>query len=97
MNKGSVAVIKSHLSEYLSISHNHWKRIIITKHGKSFAAVISMSDLQNHCQAKLESIGNPLSPADLQIASIALANNLTLITGNTKHFDRVSGLQVKNW
>ncbi len=48
-------------------------------------------------RAKLESIGTPLSLADLQIASIALANDLTLITGNTKHFSRVPELRVKNW
>ncbi len=42
-----VAEIKSHLSEYLAISHNEGKRIIITKRGKPFAAIISIDDLQN--------------------------------------------------
>ena len=48
-------------------------------------------------RVELEYKGRPLSLADLQIASIALANDLTLITGNTKHFDRISNLQVENW
>lgn len=42
-----VAEIKAHLSEYLSISHREKKRIIITKRGKPFAAIISITDLQN--------------------------------------------------
>jgi prevent-host-death family protein len=42
-----VAEIKSHLSEYLAISHNEGKRIIITKRGKPFAAIINIDDLQN--------------------------------------------------
>jgi tRNA(fMet)-specific endonuclease VapC len=33
----------------------------------------------------------------LQIAAIALARDLTLITGNTRHFERVPGLRVENW
>jgi len=41
--------------------------------------------------------GTPLATADLQIASIALAHNLILITGNVRHFERVPGLIVENW
>ena len=37
----------------------------------------------------LEKQGTPLAHADLQIASIALSMNMTLITGNLKHFQRV--------
>lgn len=45
----------------------------------------------------LEKQGTPLAHADLQIASIALSMNMTLITGNLKHFLRVPGLAVENW
>jgi tRNA(fMet)-specific endonuclease VapC len=34
---------------------------------------------------------------DLQIAAIALSNNLTLITHNTNEFSRVDGLAIKDW
>lgn len=34
---------------------------------------------------------------DLFIASIALANGLTLITRNVKHFERVPGLRIESW
>jgi predicted nucleic acid-binding protein len=45
----------------------------------------------------LEKQGTPLAHADLQIASIALSMNMTLITGNLKHFKRVPQLSVENW
>ena len=45
----------------------------------------------------LEKQGTPLAHADLQIASIALSMNMTLITGNLKHFQRVPNLTVENW
>jgi tRNA(fMet)-specific endonuclease VapC len=34
---------------------------------------------------------------DLQIASIALAHKLTLVTGNVRHYAGIPGLQVENW
>jgi predicted nucleic acid-binding protein len=34
---------------------------------------------------------------DLRIASIALRNKLTLITGNVKHFRVIPKLKIENW
>jgi tRNA(fMet)-specific endonuclease VapC len=48
-------------------------------------------------KANLEATGEPLDDMDLQIASIALENNLPLLTNNTKHFKRIEGLQLQNW
>ena len=45
----------------------------------------------------LEMAGTPLAEADLRIAAIALAYELTLITGNERHFRRVPGLTIENW
>jgi tRNA(fMet)-specific endonuclease VapC len=44
----------------------------------------------------LETTGTSLAPADLEIAAIALANKLVLVTGNSRHFARISGLTVQN-
>lgn len=41
--------------------------------------------------------GTPIDFPDLQIAAIALAHRLTLVTGNTRHFDRVPELRMENW
>lgn len=47
-------------------------------------------------RAGLEGKGEIISHTDIQIASIALANDLTLITGN-KHFSRISGIRIEDW
>lgn len=48
-------------------------------------------------RSQLEIKGTPIGAYDLQIAAIALANNLTLVTHNTQEFQRVEGLQVEDW
>lgn len=48
-------------------------------------------------RARLASAGTPIGAYDLQIAAIALANNLTLVTHNTREFKRVEGLQIEDW
>jgi tRNA(fMet)-specific endonuclease VapC len=48
-------------------------------------------------RAQLEVRGMPIGAYDLQIAAIALANNLTLVTHNTREFERVDGLQIEDW
>ena len=48
-------------------------------------------------RAGLERAGRPLAEPDLRIAAIALAHDLTLVTGNGRHLARVPGLRVENW
>ena len=51
-------------------------------------------------RAELEARGLPLAEPDLRIASISLSRQLTLVTGNVKHFARISdlrNLRVENW
>ena len=48
-------------------------------------------------RATLEANGTPLMFADIQIAAIACANDLILVTGNAKHFARIPDLQIENW
>lgn len=48
-------------------------------------------------RVELERGGTPLEEADMQIASIALSRDMTLATGNVRHFARVPGLRVENW
>ena len=45
----------------------------------------------------LEAQGTPIGPYDLQIAAIALANNLILVTHNTREFSRIPGLMLEDW
>lgn len=48
-------------------------------------------------RAHLEQQGLPIGDADMRIASIALARDLVVVTGNRHHFDRVPSLAVENW
>ena len=41
--------------------------------------------------------GQPIGPLDSQIAAIALAHDLTVVTHNTRHFNRVPSLPVEDW
>lgn len=41
--------------------------------------------------------GESIGEADTRIAAIALARNLTVVTGNVRHFSRVPGLRLENW
>lgn len=53
--------------------------------------------LAGQIRAKLTSAGTPIGSYDLQIAAITLANNLILVTHNTREFERVEGSQIEDW
>lgn len=48
-------------------------------------------------RAELERLGTPIGDADLRIAAIALSHGLRVVTGNERHFRRVSELEIENW
>lgn len=48
-------------------------------------------------RSQLEAAGTPIGNNDLWIAAHALAQNMTLVTNNTREFERVVGLRVENW
>lgn len=48
-------------------------------------------------KAELRRIGQPIADFDLLIASVALAAGYILVTNNTRHYERITGLQLENW
>ena len=48
-------------------------------------------------RAQLEAGGRPISERDTQIAAVALARQLTMVTHNVKEFDRIARLRVEDW
>ena len=75
-------------------------RVAITR----FLSAISILDFDNYAaeeygkiRADLERKGTPIGPMDTLIAAHARAEDLTLVTNNTREFDRVEGLDVENW
>ena len=56
--------------------------------------------LQADIRSRLKENGTPVEFDDTQIASIAISNNMILVTRNTKHFEpiqKVSPLMLENW
>lgn len=56
-----------------------------------------IAPLYGRIKTELERAGQVLDDADLLIASVVLASRGVLVTNNTDHFNRVSGLQIENW
>ena len=48
-------------------------------------------------RAQLEAAGTPIGPLDTQIAAHALALGVTLVSNNTREFNRIPGLLLDNW
>ncbi|MGI8610266.1 MAG: PIN domain-containing protein [Candidatus Dormibacteria bacterium] len=48
-------------------------------------------------RAELQTSGTNLAEPDLRIASIAMAYQMVVVTGNGRHFARVPGLQLEDW
>ncbi len=57
-------------------------------------------DAANHAaivRKTLESKGTLIGAYDILIASIALSENLTVVTSNEREFSRVYDLSIENW
>jgi tRNA(fMet)-specific endonuclease VapC len=48
-------------------------------------------------RAALEKKGTPIGPYDVMIAGTAVSKEVTLVTNNTREFDRIPGLKIINW
>jgi tRNA(fMet)-specific endonuclease VapC len=55
------------------------------------------ADVYGRIRADLAAQGTPIGPNDLMIAATALANNLIVVTHNTREFARVAGLSLEDW
>ena len=74
-----------------------------------FDDVLVIHGLFEHCSIRnsmreygdvrwqLERIGQRIDSIDLLIGVTALHEDLILVTGNVKHFNRIPGLRVENW
>ena len=80
---------------------NAGRRAAMVKASLSAIASIAFDDIAADCYADikhdLELAGRIIGPADLQIAAICLAHQLTLVTGNVREFSRVPGLRIEDW
>lgn len=55
------------------------------------------ADKYAEVRAALESNRIRIDAHDLMIAAIALTHDLTLVTHNRKHFEKIPGLRIEDW
>ncbi len=58
---------------------------------------VAAANCYGRIRAELERKGTPIGPLDMMIAGHAMSLGYTVVTNNTKEFNRVEGLQVVNW
>ena len=67
------------------------------EHFYSFAFDDAAAEAYGTIRSESERSGKVIGPNDLCIAAIAVANNLTVVTNNTKEFSRIEALQLEDW
>ncbi len=81
-------------------SHNPSKNLkIVEEIQNNISLVPIFNSLRTYAKEKsrLETLGTPVDDFDLLIGATAIANNLILVTNNTKHFKRMDNLTLEDW
>lgn len=79
------------VSENLSVIGGFLSRFEVLEFDRKASEIFAKT------KAKLKQNGNIVADMDLMIASIAIANNRSLITNNHKHFKRIENLVLNEW
>ena len=71
---------------------------------EEFTSELSILDLNAECgkifgriKAELKRKGEIINDSDLFVASIAIGNEMRLVTNNERHFSRIEDLVLENW
>lgn len=74
-------------------------RTLINRFIDNIQAIPIISCLDTYAQEKvrLRKAGTPMDEFDLLIGCSALANGMTLVTNNTKHFQFLTNIKLENW
>lgn len=80
---------------------NEQKNMILVNHIRDIYPIEQLTEgvmeVFADIKAKLFSSGIRIEDMDLMIAATALYNDLTLVTNNTKHFEKIPNLKLENW
>ena len=79
------------------VAHNQAKVRDLASQVASLPFDDKAAEVCGEIRALLASQGRPIGPYDLQIAAIARATGLCLVTHNVSEFNRVPDLQIENW
>ena len=66
---------------------------------KLFRVIPAYSSFKEYGEIRhsLEHAGQRIDQFDLLIAATALHQQMTLVTSNLKHFERIQGIEIENW
>ncbi|PSF33047.1 VapC toxin family PIN domain ribonuclease [Aphanothece hegewaldii CCALA 016] len=85
------AIKSRKVAENLQAQNNFFSKFV------SFPFNDQAAIIYGNIRTQLAIRGTPIGPYDLQIASIAIANNLILVTHNIREFSRIEGLSYEDW
>jgi len=57
---------------------------------------VATAKVFGHIRAELETVGAILPDADIQIAATAIYHDLELVSGNIRHFSRITALKIES-
>ena len=92
------------LAELYFGAARHPQGVTIRQEIDDFATMLTViawdeaaADHYGNIRAALERDGSPIGAMDMMIAAHARSLKATLVTNNTKHFEKVPGLSITNW
>jgi tRNA(fMet)-specific endonuclease VapC len=65
--------------------------------GINIVPVFHSLDLYASEKARLRKLGNTIDDFDLLIGVTAVRHNLTMVTNNINHFNRIKGIDIEDW
>jgi len=65
--------------------------------GVQILPVFHFLDLYAKEKARLQKAGTPIDDFDLLIGVTSVTHMLTMVTNNTNHFKRISGIKMEDW
>ena len=92
---------------FAELVHGVEKSKVIEKNRVALALLLANIEIMNFdslaaesygkVRADLEKEGTSIGPLDMMIAGHAKSLGYTVVTNNTKEFERVKGLKLENW
>jgi tRNA(fMet)-specific endonuclease VapC len=65
--------------------------------GVQILPIFHSLDLYAKEKARLQKAGTPIDDFDLLIGVTSVAHKLIMVTNNTNHFKRISGIKMEDW
>jgi len=65
--------------------------------GVNIVPIFHSLDLYAKEKTRLRKAGTPIDDFDLLIGVTSLTHNLTMVTNNTDHFKRITGIALEDW